>query len=288
MTRWTEALDSTFRRPPKLVPTRTVDVPPVLPFDVALQRLRERALADFSARRAAGGHLSGSTRAKPLTWGDLEQSLNEKLDSYRHASRAFVLQLGVEVQKPKPWWRHVGLGLDEYVDRTPDRSPVGTVVWSPAPPVLDDLIFGDLYLLPGQYPEWVSESVGNIRGEYGINVAAFALAPELPLRWASRVRIVQVTAALEQQRNAHIVALQQQAEAEGESGYRAFDMWHNRHAATVFMTPTLGRRVLRARSVGELAEELVSSIPWLTDLDVTAQRLHDTLATPVARPAVRR
>ncbi|MFZ6993105.1 hypothetical protein ACO0E1_14540 [Curtobacterium sp. RRHDQ66] len=108
----------------------------MLPFDVALQRLRERALADFSARRAAGGHLSGSTREKPLTWGDVEQSLNEKLDSYRQASRAFVLQLGVEVQKPKPWWRLVGLGLDEYVDRTPGRSPVGTVVWSPAPPVL--------------------------------------------------------------------------------------------------------------------------------------------------------
>lgn len=288
MTRWTEALDATFRRPPKLVPTRTVDVPPVLPFDVALQRLRERALADFSARRAAGGHLSGSTREKPLTWGDVEQSLNEKLDSYRQASRAFVLQLGVKVQKPKPWWRLVGFGLDEYVDRTPGRSPVGTVVWSPAPPVLDDLVFGDLYVLPGQYPKWVSESVGNIRREYRINVAAFALAPEVPLRWASRVRIVQVTAALEQQRHAHIVALQQQAEAEGESGYLAFDMWHNRHAATVFMTPALGLRLLRVRSVGELAEELVSSIPWLTDLDVTAQRLHDTLATPVARPAVRR
>lgn len=161
-------------------------------------------------------------------------------------------------------------------------------VWSAAPTTLDDLIFGDLYLLPGQHPKWVSESVGDIRREYGITVAAFALAPEVPFRWESRVRIVQVTAAVEQQRNAHITALQQQAEAEGESGYLAFDNWHDRHAQTVFMTPALGRRVLRARSIAELADELVSSIPWLTDQDVTEQRLRDTLATDVAKPAVRR
>ncbi|PYY31500.1 hypothetical protein [Curtobacterium sp. MCBD17_030] len=287
MARWTEPLDATFRRPPNLVPTQPVEVPPVLPFDDALDRLRAQAIEDFTVRRDAGGYIFGSEREKPLTWDDVERSLHEKLDSYRDASRALVLQLGVEVQKATPWWRHTGLGLDEYLDQTPGRSPVGTVVWSPAPTSLDDLIFGDLYLLPGQYPKWVSESVGNVRREYGIN-AAFALAPGVPLRWASRVRIVQVTAALEQQRNDHIVRLQNEAEAGGESGYLAFDMWHNRHAQTVFMTPTLGRRVLRAGSVAELAELLVSSIPWLTDRDLTEQRLRSTLEVTVAPPAVRR
>lgn len=287
MTRWTHPFAAAFQRPRDLVPTRPVDEPPVLSFDDALHRLRAQALADFTVRRDAGGYIPGSRREKPLTWDDLEQSLHEKLDSYRQAPRAFVLQLGVEVQKPTPWWRHVGLGLDEYLDRTPGRSPVGTVVWSPAPAALDDLVFGDLFLLPGQYPKWVSESMGNVRREYGIN-SAFALAPEVPLRWASRVRIVQVTAALERQRSDHITALQQQAEAEGESGYRAFDMWHNRHAQTVFMTPALGRRILRARSVPELADLLVGSIPWLTDRDLTEQRLQDTLGTPVVPPAVRR
>lgn len=287
MARWTEPLDAAFRRPPNLVPVRPGEVPPVLPFDDAFERLRARALADFTVRRDAGGYISGSRREKPLTWDDVERSLHEKLDSYREASKAFVLQLGVEVQKPTPWWRHVGLGLDEYLDRTPGRSPIGTVVWSPAPTSLDDLIFGDLYLLPGQSPDWVSESMGNIRREYGVN-AAFALAPEVPLRWASRVRIVQVTAALEQQRSDHIVRLQKEAEAEGESGYRAFDMWHNRHAQTVFMTPALGRRILRAGSVAELAELLVGSIPWLTDQDLVEQRLRSALAFSVAPPAIRR
>ncbi|WIE63170.1 hypothetical protein DEI97_008520 [Curtobacterium sp. MCLR17_032] len=247
-----------------------------------------QALTDFTVRRDAGGYIPGSRREKPLTWDDVERSLRETLDAYQDASRALVLQLGVEVQKPTPWWRQIGLGLDEYLDQTPSQSPVGTVTCSPAPASLDDLIFGDLYLLPGQFPKWVSESVGSIRREYGINVAAFALAPEVPLRWESRLRIVQVTAALEQQRSAHITALQQQAEAEGEAGYRAYDMWHNRHAQTVFMTPALGRRVLLAASVEELANELVSSIPWLTDRNVTEQRLRDALATDIAKPALRR
>lgn len=288
MARWTDPIGAAFRRPANLVPVRPVEVPPVLRFEDALERLRAQALVDFAVRRDTGAYISGSRREKPLTWDDVERSLRETLDAFQGASRALVLQLGVEVQKPTPWWRHIGLGLDEYLDRTPSQSPVGTVVWSPAPTSLDDLIFGDLYLLPGQYPKWVSESVGNIRREYGINVAAFALAPGVPLRWESRLRIVQVTAALEQQRSAHITALQQQAEAEGETGYRAYDMWHNRHAQTVFMTPALGRRVLRAESVEELADELVSSIPWLTDRRVTEQRLWNTLATDVAKPAVRR
>ncbi|WIE82818.1 hypothetical protein [Curtobacterium sp. MCPF17_021] len=287
MPRWTEPLGTTFRRPPNLVPVRPGEVPPVLSFNDALERLHAQALTDFAVRREADGYISGSTREKPMTWDDVERSLHEKLESYRQTPRALVLQLGVEVQKPTPWWRHTGLGLDQFLDPTPGRSPVGKVVWSPAPEVLDDLVFGDLYLLPGQYPKWVAESIRNVRTAYGIR-QAFSLAPDVPLRWASRLRIVQVTAALEQQRSDHIVRLQKKAEAEGESGYRAYDMWHNRHAQTVFMTPTLGRRVLRAGSVAELADLLVSSIPWLTDRDLTEQRLRSTLAVPVAPPAVRR
>ncbi|ROP66895.1 hypothetical protein [Curtobacterium sp. PhB115] len=287
MARWTDALAAPFRRLPRLVRQAPLDVPPVLPVETALARLSTQARSDFAARRETSTFIAGSTHERPLTWDDVEASLEATLDTYRHASRTLVLQLGVEVQKPTPWWRHIGLGLDEYLDRTPARPARGQGQWPGVGAGLDDLVFADLYLLPGQYPRWSQESLGNVRRAYNVSTA-FATAPDVPLRWESRVRIVQVTAALEQQRSAHITALQAAAAADGESGYRAFDMWHDRHGQTVFMTPALGRDVLRARSTAELADGLVRRIPWLTDPALTEQRLRETLAVPVAPPAIRR
>jgi len=286
MARWTEPLDAAFRRPPNLVSTRAANAPPVLPFDEALDRLRTQALTDWAVRRDADGRVPGSTHEEPMTWDDAEQSLLAQLDSYRQAPRALVLQLGVEVQKLTPWWRHTGLGLDQYLDPTPGRSPVGKVVWSPAPETVDDLVFGDLYLLPGQYPKWVSESVKNVRREYGIT-QAFSLAPTCRCDgWAGSASCR--SPPLSNSNAAPTSPLCSGKQKPKERPATAYDMWHNRHAETVFMTPALGRRVLRAGSIAEFADELVNSIQWLTDRDVTEQRLRDTLATDVAKPAVRR
>lgn len=283
MPRWTESLSVMFRSPPGHGAVRQAQAPPVLPIDEALTRINRQALADLAERREAGLPRPQAWREEPPTWDDIEQSLRSRLAAYRTAPKALILQLGVEVQKPVPWWRQTGRGLDEYLDR-PFGWPVARSFPATA---IDELVFGELYVVSGQYAPRGSESLGDVRRAFRIDMA-FALSPNVPLRWASRLCVVQVVAALEQQRADHVLALQLQAEAEGESGGLAYDMWHNRHAESAFMTRALARRVLRARSVTELTDELVCSIPWLVDHERTEQQLRGMLSTPVARPAIRR
>jgi hypothetical protein len=298
MARWKDALTTALRRQPRtstpmsdledLPAVHDGDAPPVLTVPAALVRLRAQARADFALRRAAGGPVRDWHRTAPLTWDDVESSLETTLALLDRAPRSLVLQLGVEVQEQVTWWRRSGArGLDEFLDAYPMGRSTVADPWADGGAMLDELVFGGLYLLPWQFAKGARESLRNVRRAYNTS-GSFSISPVVPLRWSQRVRVVQVTAALEAQRSDHVSALQAAGEAAGERGYNAADNYHSRVAMTVFVTRELGRWVTGTRSFAQLADGLVARIPWLTDQDLTERRLREVLAVPVARPAIRR
>ncbi len=240
----------------------------------ALERIGTVARHDLADRRAGDRD-------------DVAGVLETRLEALRRAPRSLVLQLGVEVQRPRPWWSRFGLGLDQYLDRTPFEPVRSLAGRTGAGAAVDDLVFGTVYTAGACGPRDAAPSLRDVRSAFGVTTA-FATAPGTLFCWRSRVRIVQVTSALEPLRIAHVVAEQIAAEAAGESGYSAADGWHSRHAQSQFLTRSLGRWMVAPRSVPALAAGLVQRIPWLDDVDRTEERLRTTLAVDVARPGVSR
>lgn len=253
-----------------------------------LSRVRAQARADFTARRDLDRLPIGSSGSSPRTWDDLSASLERALLSLNHAPVSLVRQVDAELRRSEPVWRRqeYAIGLDLLLDPNSTDPRALNHDWQHVAGSLDRMVFSDLYSLPWQNRNWIGESLWDLRFSHGAS-DGFAAGWRVPYRWDQRLRIVQVTAALEAQRYEQIDVLDAATRASGTTGYAAFDEHRGHRTDTFILKPELAGWVARRpRTAREIAEHLSRSIPWLDDIDQSEQRLDEVMTVPITPPAM--